>query len=273
MKDYYKISEISKLYGIGVDSLRYYERLGLIHPKRDTNGYRLYHLKDIYKLNLIRDLRSLDFSMDQIKAYLKDQSLDNTQVLLEQELRLIQEKIREYQQKELRIRQRINDLSQASRIEPNQIRRLSLPDRFCVRLKEHIRRDEEMDFIMQKLHRKYEKRLPDFGSQMVGAFFSMDQILQGISNVYESVFFVLDDPQDDYDFLLPAGDYLSLVYRGSYLQNGRQVRKLLSHIKALGESPEGSPFELYLIDNRDTIREEEFLTEIQVLIQADSPAS
>ena len=58
MKDYYKISEISKLYGIGVDSLRYYERLGLIHPKRDTNGYRLYHLKDIYKLNLIRDLRS-----------------------------------------------------------------------------------------------------------------------------------------------------------------------------------------------------------------------
>ena len=26
MKDYYKISEISKLYGIGADSLRYYER-------------------------------------------------------------------------------------------------------------------------------------------------------------------------------------------------------------------------------------------------------
>ena len=42
MKDYYKINEIAKLYGIGVDSLRYYERLGILKPRRDTNGYRLY---------------------------------------------------------------------------------------------------------------------------------------------------------------------------------------------------------------------------------------
>ena len=70
MKDYYKINEISKLYGIGVDSLRYYERLGILKPRRDTNGYRLYDLKDMYKLTVIRDLRKLDFSMSQIKEFL-----------------------------------------------------------------------------------------------------------------------------------------------------------------------------------------------------------
>ena len=70
MKDYYKINEIAKLYGIGVDSLRYYERLGILKPRRDTNGYRLYSLKEMYKLNMIRDLRRLNFSMEQIKAYL-----------------------------------------------------------------------------------------------------------------------------------------------------------------------------------------------------------
>ncbi len=37
MKNYYKISEISKLYNIGPDSLRYYEQLGILKPKRDTN--------------------------------------------------------------------------------------------------------------------------------------------------------------------------------------------------------------------------------------------
>ena len=72
MKDYYKIAEISKLYNIGVDSLRYYERLGVIKPHRDTNGYRLYDLKDMYKLTVIRNLRELDFSMAQIKEYLED---------------------------------------------------------------------------------------------------------------------------------------------------------------------------------------------------------
>ena len=41
MKDFYKISEISRLYGVGPDSLRYYERLGLLRPRRDEdNGSR-----------------------------------------------------------------------------------------------------------------------------------------------------------------------------------------------------------------------------------------
>ena len=42
MKDYYTISEISKLYGIGTDSLRYYEEIGALEPKqmciRDREG-------------------------------------------------------------------------------------------------------------------------------------------------------------------------------------------------------------------------------------------
>lgn len=89
MKNYYKISEISKLYDIGVDSLRYYERLGILTPRRDANGYRLYNLTDLYKLNIIHDLRSLDFSMKQIKDYLDKQSLENTLALLNQEQEII----------------------------------------------------------------------------------------------------------------------------------------------------------------------------------------
>ena len=56
---------------MGPDSLRYYERLGLLRPRRDEdNGYRLYSLRDIYKLSVIRDLRTLGLSMVQIKEYL-----------------------------------------------------------------------------------------------------------------------------------------------------------------------------------------------------------
>ena len=67
MKEFFKIGEISKLYHIGADSLRYYEELGLLTPKRGENQYRQYSLHDLWRLNVIRDLRSLDFSMEQIK--------------------------------------------------------------------------------------------------------------------------------------------------------------------------------------------------------------
>ena len=69
MKQFYKIGEISKLYQIGPDSLRYYEELGLLNPTRGENGYRMYGLNDLWRLNVIRDLRKLNFPMEKIACF------------------------------------------------------------------------------------------------------------------------------------------------------------------------------------------------------------
>lgn len=265
MKDYYKISEISKLYGIGVDSLRYYEKLGILTPHRDTNGYRLYNLNDIYKLNIIRDLRQLDFSMAQIKEYLDGQSIRNTLELLRQEQELLQSQILELLTKKEMITERLATLHAAQQIKAGKITKKTLPERKCVRLSEHITRDEEMDFIIKKLHREYENTIRDLGNQTIGAFWS-DQVLEnGDTTIYSSVFFTLKDAAAC-DFTLPEGDYLSYFYRGGYDQNAARLKELLAYIEENRLVMLGDPFELYEIDNRDTIRKEEFLTEIQVRI-------
>ena len=252
MKDYYKINEIARLYGIGVDSLRYYEKLGILKPRRDTNGYRLYNLKDMYKLNVIRDLRRLDFSMQQIKDYLEGQTVDHTLALLRQEQAVL------------------NAVEQKLGIVPGAITLRTLPQRPCVQFSAHITRDEEMDFVMKKLHRKHEDKIRDFGNQTFGAFLAMDELMQGIPNVYDAVFSVLEEDAADYDFVLPAGVYLSYFYQGSYQQNRSRVQEVLAYAASHGLTLAGTPFELYEIDNRDTVQEAEFLTEIQVAI---SPAS
>ena len=67
MKAYYRIGEIARLYGLNADTLRYYEEQGLLHPARDEeNGYRLYTIRDVCTLNVIRSLRSLDVSTREI---------------------------------------------------------------------------------------------------------------------------------------------------------------------------------------------------------------
>ena len=280
MKDYYKINEIARLYGIGVDSLRYYEKLGILKPRRDTNGYRLYNLKDMYKLNVIRDLRRLDFSMQQIKDYLEGQTVDHTLALLRQEQALVQAQIQELQTKARLLQRRIatlkgaaavlNAVEQKLGIVPGAITLRTLPQRPCVQFSAHITRDEEMDFVMKKLHRKHEDKIRDFGNQTFGAFLAMDELMQGIPNVYDAVFSVLEEDAADYDFVLPAGVYLSYFYQGSYQQNRSRVQEVLAYAASHGLTLAGTPFELYEIDNRDTVQEAEFLTEIQVAI---SPAS
>ena len=257
------------MYGIGVDSLRYYERLGILNPQRADNGYRMYSLKDIYKLNMIRDLRGLNFSMQQIKEYLEEQTLANTLSLLQREQELIQQQMQTLQENQKRIQQRIVTLTQAQKVKTGEITLQQIARRCCYQVNAHITRDEEMDFIMKKIHKKHEQKVPDFGNQEFGAFFSMKEIQSGIPNVFDSVFFIMNDTFDDYNLELPAGLYLCCFYQGSYSQNAKQVQALLEYAKQNRLEICGTPFEIYEIDNRDTVQEDEFLTQIQVLVQQE----
>ena len=268
MKDFYKISEISRLYGVGPDSLRYYERLGLLRPRRDEdNGYRLYSLRDIYKLSVIRDLRTLGLSMVQIKEYLDGQSVESTLALLEREEDLLSRQIHQLQARRETLARREAALSHAREVRDGQVRVLELPDRPGVSLSEYITRDEEMDFVIKRLHKRHEERLQDFGDLSVGAFFSMEDLARGLTNRYRSVLVLLPGVGAVGDVLLPGGTHLSLYYRGSYEQNGARVRQLLDWAAAEGWAPAGDVFELYHIDNRHTARPEEFLTEIQLRVR------
>lgn len=269
VKDYYKINEISKLYGIGVDSLRYYERIGVLKPRRDVNGYRLYSLKDIYKLNIIRDLRQLDFSMRQIKEYLDYQSIDNTLALLQNEQGLIQKRLENLRAAKLSIQSRIDNLKNLSNMTTGVFAVKTFPDRLCLQLNAEITRDEEADFAIKKLHRRHESKVHDLGNQLIGAFPSMEDLKKGVHGVFRSVFFILEQKTKECDFILPEGQYLSLLYRGDYRQSPERIREVLSCAKEKGRRILGDPFELYHIDNRYTIWEEEFLTEIQVRVSEE----
>lgn len=266
LKTYYKISEISRLYGIGPDSLRYYEKLGILKPKRDENGYRMYNLKDLYKLNIIRDLRQLNFSMAQIGDYLKDLSVDNTLHLFEEEKALLLEQQKKLKAQQQTLAARIKELEEARRLPVGQIRLRELAARPCAQISETVTRDEEVDFLMKKLHRRLEDQIHNLGSQLVGGIPDRAALREGRANVFSSVFFVLEPDTQNPDFVLPAGNYLSLCYKGSYCQSLESFYTLLNHAKQHGYTTPDDPFELYLIDNRATDQTQEFLTEVQLRV-------
>jgi len=266
LKDYYKINEISKLYRIGIDSLRYYEKLGILNPKRDNNGYRLYSLKEIFKLNIIRDLRSLDFSFKQIKAYLDDQCISNSMALIQAEQALIESQMETLRAAKAALHSRVEMLNVLSSAKVGEYVVRTYPDRFCLRLNAEITRDEETDFAINKLHMKHDAMLCELGNLSIGAVPSMEDFYKGGNGVFNSVFIVLENQTDQFDFILPEGRYLSVYYRGTYAQSSDQIREILNFAKTQGMDVLGDPFELYHIDNRYTVQQEEFLTEIQMRV-------
>ena len=65
------IGELGKLTGTKVETIRYYERIGLLAaPKRTTGNYRAYGPAHLSRLSFIRRSRDLGFSLDQVRALL-----------------------------------------------------------------------------------------------------------------------------------------------------------------------------------------------------------
>jgi Zn(II)-responsive transcriptional regulator len=65
------IGKLAQRADVGVETLRYYERRGLIEPERRTSsGYRLYHHDALRRLRFIRRAQALGFSLDEISELL-----------------------------------------------------------------------------------------------------------------------------------------------------------------------------------------------------------
>lgn len=68
-----KIGEVAKRSGIAVDTLRFYERQGLLgRPARTESGYRLYPAAVFEQLEFIKRAQALGFSLDEIGGILAE---------------------------------------------------------------------------------------------------------------------------------------------------------------------------------------------------------
>ena len=65
-----KIAEVSKRYGLSPDTLRYYERVGLLPPvNRNGSGLRDYNELDVRRVEFIKCMRAAGLPIDVLSDY------------------------------------------------------------------------------------------------------------------------------------------------------------------------------------------------------------
>lgn len=65
------IGKLASATGVNIETIRYYERVGLVAaPARTDGNYRSYCDDDVARLRFIRRTRDLGFSLDQVRALL-----------------------------------------------------------------------------------------------------------------------------------------------------------------------------------------------------------
>lgn len=83
------VKEVSRLTGVSIRALQYYDKIGLLHPSGHTEaGYRLYDDTDMERLQQILLFRELEFPLKEIKTILGNPDFNRNRAL-EQQIELL----------------------------------------------------------------------------------------------------------------------------------------------------------------------------------------
>ena len=95
MGKYFSIGEAAKAVHTTTETLRHYDRIGLVKPskKDEWTNYRYYTEQDIVRLNTVRALQLMDLSLKEIKKVLEYDDLEKIVAFLSQAEKKADEKI------------------------------------------------------------------------------------------------------------------------------------------------------------------------------------
>ncbi len=98
-----KIAEVSEKYGLSVDTLRYYERVGLIPPvHRNEGGIRDYNELDLRRVDFIKCMRGAGLPVEVLIDYVAlvqkgDRTIESRKEILIEQRQLLMDRMNEMQ--------------------------------------------------------------------------------------------------------------------------------------------------------------------------------
>jgi Cu(I)-responsive transcriptional regulator len=98
-RTFFSIGDLARATGTKIETVRYYERVGLLPmPARTAGNYRIYSEENLRRLSFVRRARDLGFSLDQVRELLRladqrDQPCEEVDVIAREHLTEVERKI------------------------------------------------------------------------------------------------------------------------------------------------------------------------------------
>ena len=115
------IGKAAKLAGASVDTIRFYQKLGLIRSAgRSAGGYRLFNGEQVRELTFVRHAQELGFSLAEVKELLalrqRDHACSEVQSMLKLKLGNVKEKINSLSRLEVELAKALRNCNRELRL-------------------------------------------------------------------------------------------------------------------------------------------------------------
>lgn len=264
---YMTTGEFARLMKISKHTLFHYDEIGLFCPEiLGENGYRYYSIYQMETLDTILLLKKAGMSLQEIKDFLENRSMDNFIKIFDVKEQEIDKEIKRLQSMKKWMRQRKQKIQYAQKCDFTEIGIIHQPERYY--FYEDLMDDTEKEVFMKTnaLICRLE-RLNGECDYDVAYMQIPEEIEQGIYDGYHNVLLLMSKKIKSSGIrILPEGEYLTAYHIGHWKTIGEAYKRLDAHRKANGIETEGNYLEYYVVDNFTVKGIENYVTEISIKV-------
>lgn len=272
MKAKFSIGEVAKIHNVTVETLRHYDRVGLLKPSyiNSNTGYRYYSTKDFIILDLIKQCKAMGLSLDEIKSIIENYtSPESVLHVIRKQKAIIDEKIKELN----KIKDNITFLEERIKVSLdeglNKIFIKFYDERSFVKYDNTNRFTEEFEVNLSKILAEVERKYTYFNKEL-GFIISYENLKKENKVTYRNTMIDFTGGIDiaEYDkIILPRGKYLNLNFDDDYNDTRKYYDIIMNYIEENNIEVLGDFYEIYIITRVSSDGIEKSLGKIQILIK------
>lgn len=243
MNEKWTIGEVAKLFDVSTDTLRYYEKIGiLLSHKNGENGYRYYSYDEIVVLMDILFFRNMELSIKDIKQIITKMDVGDIKNILYQNQRIVENRIQEL----IKLKKTIAQVASQYELCEQRLGKFSIVTAPNFKYKLLSKQANELIDMIQKYKKENWGWMDSIRYTFL--YISQEELLKnknfcsaqiGISFDEENLCML--DPSEQQELSsLSEGEYLYTIVDTSYYeQDNKLLRKALDWLKKEGRQVKG----------------------------------
>lgn len=267
----FSIGEVSKLHNISIQTLRHYDKIGLLKPAyvNEKSKYRYYSVKHFIILDLIKQCKAMGLSLDEIKILVNNYtSINSILDIITKQKEIVEEKIKELDSIKNNIcflEDRIQTVLKEGINEPF-IKYCT--ERKFIKYSNTHRYTEEFEINLSKTLGYIEKKYGSTNKELVFPT-SYEDFKNQEKLTYNNLMISINENMDIDEkkvITLKSGNYITINFDDDYKDTSKYYRKLVEYIEKNNIIVNGDFYEIYIMTRCGIDKEEKALGQIQILI-------
>ena len=271
MGKYLSIGQMGKLNNLSVQTLRHYEKVGILKPSyiNEETGYRYYSMKDFNTIDLIKQCKAMGLSLEEIKEVTNNYtSLESIVYILGNQKKIISNKIKELEN----IKKKIENLESKIDFSLNKgIEEIFIKhneERKFIQYNFTDRFSDEFEINLRKILLEVERNYENVNAEIAFTI-SHEDLYKSRKVECKNVMINLGENADvegEKIITMVEGDYLTMYFDDTYRNSGKYYNVIMGYIEKNNIKTIGDFNEIYIMTRVGNNGREQSLGQIEILI-------